>query len=321
MNDNLKQDNISSIIIKDYLKEKKRKRIFRYILFFMFCSLIAYTYFIEDDKISTTSYSHTALIHIDSPIMSNDGSSSEKIIKALNKSFRTQYTKGIILKINSPGGSATQANEVYKEILRLRKEFPEKNIYAVCSDICTSAAYYIASATDEIHANQFSMIGSIGVIMPGFGFVDTIKKVGAERRVFTAGKEKAFLDPFLPLDEIQVNHLNTMLDSIHQFFIKDIQISRGSRLKDDPIIFSGRFWIGEQALDLGLIDGYENEYYIAKEIFKAERIVDYTSRFNYIEKLAQLTSYNSIPKNELYNFQQRETISGLMSIQNMLESK
>jgi len=189
---------------------------------------------------------HTALIDVRGVIAADSEASADNIISSLRDAFESSHAKAIILRMNTPGGSPVQAGYVYDEIKRLRKLHPNKPVYAVISDMCASGGYYIASAADEIYADKASMVGSIGVIMNGFGFVDTMDKLGVERRMFTAGKHKGFLDPFSPLQDSDVKHVKTMLEDIHKQFINMVKAGRGDRLKENDELFSGLVWTGNK---------------------------------------------------------------------------
>ncbi len=230
---------------------------------------------------------HTALVEIRGVIADNEEANADTIVSGLRDAFENKHAAAVILRINSPGGSPVQAGYVNNEIARLRKQYPDKRLYAVVTDICASGGYYIAAAADEIYADKASMVGSIGVLMNGFGFVDTMKKLGVERRLITAGEHKGLLDPFSPLKDDERQHIQRMLDDIHQQFIAVVKKGRGNRLKDDPALFSGLIWTGEQALALGLVDGLGSSSYVAREIVGAEKIVDYTRRRPYFERLAE----------------------------------
>lgn len=229
---------------------------------------------------------HTSMVEIKGIIAAGADASAENIIAGLRDAFNDRDTAGIILRINSPGGSPVQAGYIYDEIMRLRGIHPNIKVYAVITDICASGGYYIASAADDIYADKASMVGSIGVIMNGFGFVDTLKKLGIERRLYTAGKHKGFLDPFSPENKQEVAHLKTMLDDIHQQFIDAVKAGRGNRLKDDKDLFTGLIWTGAESMKLGLIDGLASSSKVARDVIKAENIVDYTHRPNYLQRIA-----------------------------------
>lgn len=229
---------------------------------------------------------HTALIEVRGVIADDSEASADNIVTSLRDAFEAKHVSGIIMRINSPGGSPVQAGYVYDEIKRLREKYPEKALYAVITDMCASGGYYIASAADEIYADKASMVGSIGVIMNGFGFVDTMEKLGVERRMLTAGESKGFLDPFSPLKEKDVNHVKSMLSNIHQQFIDVVKAGRGDRLKDNEELFSGLIWTGEQSMELGLVDGLGSASYVAREIIGQEKVVDYTVQPDPFEQFA-----------------------------------
>ena len=192
-----------------------------------------------------------------------------------------------MLRINSPGGSPVQSGIIYDEIRRLRALHPDTPMYAVVEDICASGGYYIASAADKIYVDKASLVGSIGVLMDNFGFVDAMHKLGVERRVFTSGDNKAFLDPFSPLEPRQVEHAKALLGEIHQQFIEVVRKGRGKRLADSPDVFSGLIWTGAKSIELGLTDGFGSLDYVAREVIKAEQIVDYTQKENIAERFAK----------------------------------
>lgn len=229
---------------------------------------------------------HTAMVEVNGMISDATPANADTIIKGLRKAFRNENTKGVVLRINSPGGSPVQAGYVNDEIYRLREKYPDTRVYAVVTDICASGGYYIAAAADEIYADKASMVGSIGVLMDGYGFTGAMEKLGVERRLYTAGENKGFLDPFSPEKKEDVKHIKMMLNNIHQQFINVVKKGRGDKLTDDPKLFSGLIWTGEESLDLGLIDGLGSSGYVAREIIKAEKIVDYTLRPSFFERFA-----------------------------------
>lgn len=226
---------------------------------------------------------HTALIDINGVISADLEANADNVVTGLRAAFEDENTAGVILRINSPGGSPVQSGYIYDEIKRLRNLHPDIPLYAVISDICTSGGYYIASAADKIFANKASVVGSIGVIMSGFGFVDAMNKLGIERRLLHAGKNKGFLDPFSPLKPDEVAHIDEVLDGVYQQFISVVKAGRGNRLKDDNRIFSGLIWTGEQSLDLGLVDALGSASYVAREVIGAEDIVDYTLHETFLD--------------------------------------
>ena len=235
---------------------------------------------------SSPSQPHTAVVAIKGEIADGADASAEWVVTALRAAFEDEGSQAIVLQINSPGGSPVQAGIINDEIRRL-KEKHKKPVYAVVEESCASAAYYIAVAADEIYVDKASIVGSIGVLMDGFGFTGLMDKLGVERRLMTAGVNKGFLDPFSPQTKPQRAHAQTLLDQIHQQFIQVVREGRGKRLKETPELFSGLFWSGEQAVELGLADGLGNLDYVAREIGKAEDIIDYTRHDNVAERLAK----------------------------------
>ena len=230
---------------------------------------------------------HTALVDITGVISSETDASADMVVTGIRDAFKANQAKALILRLNTPGGSPVQSGIINDEIRRLRATRPDFPVYAVVQDICASGGYYIAVAADEIYADKASIVGSIGVRMDSFGFTEAIDKLGVERRSLTAGQNKSFLDPFLPLKEADVEHANKMLDNIHQQFIEVVKTGRGDRLNaNNEALFSGLFWSGEQALDLGLIDGLASSSKVARDIVGAENIVDYTPRPNYLDRFA-----------------------------------
>jgi protease-4 len=202
-------------------------------------------------------------------------------------SSRGQSTQGVVIRINSPGGSPVQAGQINDEIRRLRAKYPDIPLYAVVEDICASGGYYVAVASDKIYVNQSSIVGSIGVLMDGFGFANALDKLGVERRLLTAGENKGFLDPFSPMQPAQVEHAHAMLDAIHQQFVKVVREGRGERLKETPETFSGLMWTGEKSIAMGLADALGSVEYVAREVVKAEELVDFTPRENIAERVAK----------------------------------
>ena len=230
---------------------------------------------------------HTAVVEIKGEIANGGDASAEFVVAAMKTAFEDEGAKGVILLINSPGGSPVQAGIINDEIKRLKAKHG-KPVYAVVEETCASAAYYIAAAADQIYVDKASIVGSIGVLMDGFGFTGVMEKVGVERRLLTAGENKGFLDPFSPMSDAQRAHAQTMLNQIHAQFINVVKTGRGDRLKlDTPGLFSGLFWSGEQAVEYGLADQLGNVDYVAREVIKADEVIDYTRRDNVAEKLAK----------------------------------
>jgi len=229
---------------------------------------------------------HTAIVELRGEISANSISSADNVNEGLKNAFKDKNTQGVILRINSPGGSPVQAGYINDEIRRLRAEYPDIPLYAVIEDICASGGYYVAVAADKIFVDKASIVGSIGVLMNGFGFTGTMEKLGIERRLLTAGENKGFLDPFLPSNPQQQEYAQEMLNDIHQQFIQVVQKGRGKRLKDKSEIFSGIVWTGQKSIELGLTDALGSADYVAREIIKAESIVDFTTKESFTERFA-----------------------------------
>jgi protease-4 len=230
---------------------------------------------------------HTALVELRGVIGPESSASADNIILGLQGAFKDKGTQGVILRINSPGGSPVQAGYINDEIKRLRAKYPKIPVYAVVEDICASGGYYVAVAADHIYVDKGSIIGSIGVLMDGFGFTGLMDKLGIERRLLAAGENKGFLDPFSPIRENQQKYAESMLDEIHQQFITVVRQGRGKRLKETPELFSGLLWVGTRSVELGLADGLGSVDYVAREVIKAEEIVDFTPRENIAERVAR----------------------------------
>ncbi|SFF25911.1 S49 family peptidase [Nitrosomonas sp. Nm166] len=273
------------------LREQRRARrwgiFFKSLTFiYLFILLFVALGWINDGKVRITD-KHTALIDLKGIITADSASSADKINASLQSAFRDKNTKGVILRINSPGGSPVQAGYINDEIRRLRIKYPEVPLYAVIGDICASGGYYVAAAADKIFVDKASLVGSIGVLMDGFGFTGTLEKLGVERRLLTAGENKGFLDPFMPLDPAQKEHATTLLKEIHEQFIRVVQQGRGERLKDNSDIFSGIVWTGQKSIDLGLADEMGSAEYVAREIIKAEVLIDYSPREGFTDLFAK----------------------------------
>lgn len=231
---------------------------------------------------------YTALVDLEGEIAADSEASADNVIDGLRAAFEDKAAAGVILRADSPGGSPVQAAYIYDEILRLREKYPKTPLYAVIGDTCASGCYYAVAAADRIYASPASLVGSIGVLMDGFGFVDGMKKLGIERRLLTAGENKGMLDPFSPLDAKARRHAQQMLDEIHQQFIEAVKDGRGDALKSgNREIFSGLFWTGAKAKELGLVDEFGGASYVAREVIGAEDIVDYTVRENLFHRLAE----------------------------------
>jgi len=230
---------------------------------------------------------HTALVEVSGVIGPGAEASAERVTAALQAAFKDENTQGVVVRINSPGGSPVQANNIYEEMRRLRKKYPKIPLYAVVEDLCASGGYYVAVGADKIFVARSSIVGSIGVRMDGFGVTGLMEKLGVERRLITAGENKGFLDPFLPEDEGQKRHAQGLLRDVHQQFIGVVREGRGDRLKETPEVFSGLVWTGERSIELGLADAVGSLDYVAREVVKAEHIIDFTQKENVAEKLAR----------------------------------
>jgi protease IV len=272
------------------IKEQRRGRrwgIFFKLLGFAYLTFLILMLFDWRGEDGLTGGKHSALVDLTGVIQAKGAASADNVTAALQGAFKDKNTQGVILRINSPGGSPVQAGIIYDEIGRLRAKYPNVPMYAVVEDICASGGYYVASAADKIFVDKASIVGSIGVILDQFGFTGTMDKVGVERRVITAGENKAFLDPFSPLRPEDVKHAHELLDQVHQQFIDVVKKGRGKRLKESPELFSGLFWTGTKSIELGLADGYGSVDSVARDVIKAEQIVDYTRKDNVVERIAR----------------------------------
>ena len=230
---------------------------------------------------------HTAMVEMTGIIADGEAASAQNVILGLRAAFKNNRSAAVILKINSPGGSPVQAGYINREITRLRELYPEKPLYAVVTDICASGGVFAAVAADQIYVDRASIVGSIGVMMDGFGFVEAMEKIGIERRLMIAGEHKGFLDPFSPAEQFEKEHVQKLLDEIHQQFIEAVKKGRGDRLINNAEIFSGLFWTGEQALKVGLVDGFGSAGYVAREVVGVENIQDYTYREDVLQRFAK----------------------------------
>lgn len=281
---------IEKIALAAVTEQRRARRwgvFFKGLLFFYLFSLLLIGLYPRFEKgLSDSSKSHTAVIDISGMIAENQDASASAIIEGLRNAVEDKGTKGIILHLNTPGGTPVQAAYVYDEIRRTKEKNPELPIYAVVSDICASGCYYIAAAADEIYVSQASIIGSIGVLMESFGFVDMMDKLGVERRLLIAGSHKAILDPFSPANVEEMKHMQTLLDQVHQQFIEAVRQGRGDRLKETQDMFSGLVWTGADSLKLGLADGLGNDDYVAREIIGEKNLVNFTYQERLFDRLA-----------------------------------
>ena len=272
------------------VNEQKRARrwgIFFKTLTFVYVAAILYLYTPDVDVSAAGTGKHTALVELTGVIAADKEANADDVVAGLRDAFENKHTAGVILRINSPGGSPVQAGYINDEIKRLRKEYPDTPFYVVISDICASGGYYVAAAADKIYADKASIVGSIGVRMDGFGFVEAIEKLGVERRLLTAGEHKGFLDPFQPAQQADIEQVQKLLDDIHQQFIDVVTAGRGDKLKQDPDLFSGYVWTGEQAVTLGLVDELGSSGYVAREVIGEETIIDYTQTEDWLTKFGK----------------------------------
>jgi protease IV len=272
------------------LKEQRRARlwgIFFKLLTFAYVTLILIMAVDWQGRTGTGGRKHTAMVEVNGTIAPGGEASADKVTSALQAAFKDKNTQGVVVRINSPGGSPVQAQTIYDEMRRLREKYPDIPLYAVIEDICASGGYFVAAGADRIYVGKASIVGSIGVLMNGFGFTGLMDKLGVERRLITAGENKGMLDPFSPLDEKDKSHIQTMMKDIHEQFIGVVREGRGKRLKDTPDLFSGLIWTGQKSVELGLADGIGSLEFVAREVVKAEDIVDFTQKDNLAERFAK----------------------------------
>ena len=279
---------IEKLLLADVRERRaaRRWRIVRSLLWMLLFGALIWLLFSDALPTSTPATPHTAMVAIKGEIADEAEASAEFVVAAMKSAFEDSGSQAVVLLINSPGGSPVQAGLISDEIHRLRA-LHKKPVYAVVEETAASAAYYIASAADKIYVDKASIVGSIGVLINGFGFVDTLDKLGIERRLLTAGENKGFLDPFSPQSEAHKQHAQTMLEQIHRQFIDVVKKGRGERLKETPEMFSGLFWTGEQSVALGLADDFGSLDSVARDVVKAEKLVDYTNKKNLAERFAK----------------------------------
>ena len=279
---------IEKLLLADVRERRaaRRWRIVRSLLWMLLFGALIWLLFSDALPTSTPATPHTAMVAIKGEIADEAEASAEFVLPALRSAMEDKGAQALVLLINSPGGTPVQAGLISDEIHRLRA-LHKKPVYAVVEETAASAAYYIASAADKIYVDKASIVGSIGVLINGFGFVDTLDKLGIERRLLTAGENKGFLDPFSPQSEAHKQHAQTMLEQIHRQFIDVVKKGRGERLKETPEMFSGLFWTGEQSVALGLADDFGSLDSVARDVVKAEKLVDYTNKKNLAERFAK----------------------------------
>jgi protease-4 len=273
--------------LKETRKARRWKAVFRVLTLLIFVGVILAVFDFHLPGRGMGMEKHTALVTLEGEISSSSMANALDINSSLTAAFENENSAGVVLRINSPGGSPVQAGMMNDEIHRLRKLYPSKPFYVVVEDICASGGYYVAVAGDQILVDKASLVGSIGVIMEGFGFTGLMDKLGVTRRMITAGSNKGMMDPFSKENPQQVEMIKTMIDEIHQQFIAVVKAGRGDRLKETPEMFSGRVWNGEQAIKIGLVDGYGTVETVARDIFKAPDILDYTMKENFAERVAK----------------------------------
>ncbi len=273
--------------LKETRKARRWKAVFRILTLIVFVGAILAVFDFHLPGRGMGAEKHTALVTLEGEISSSSMANALDINSSLTAAFENENSAGVVLRINSPGGSPVQAGMMNDEIHRLRKLYPSKPLYVVVEDICASGGYYVAVAGDQILVDKASLVGSIGVIMEGFGFTGLMDKLGVTRRMITAGFNKGMMDPFSKENPQQVEMIKTMIDEIHQQFIAVVKAGRGDRLKETPEMFSGRVWNGEQAIKIGLVDGYGTVESVARDVFKAPDILDYTIKENFAERVAK----------------------------------
>ncbi|OYY13049.1 MAG: S49 family peptidase [Polynucleobacter sp. 24-46-87] len=290
VNQNWERQALEHLLLENLKETRKARRwraVFRILTLIIFIGVVLAVFDFNIPGRGMGTEKHTALVTIEGEISSSSLANALDINSSLTSAFENESSVGVVLRINSPGGSPVQAGMMNDEIQRLRKLYPAKPLYVVVEDICASGGYYVAVAGDQILVDKASLVGSIGVIMEGFGFTGLMDKLGVTRRMIAAGSNKGMMDPFSKENPQQVEMIKTMIDEIHQQFIAVVKAGRGDRLKETPEMFSGRVWNGEQAIKIGLVDGYGTVETVARDIFKAPDILDYTMKENFAERVAK----------------------------------
>ncbi len=286
---NWERETLEKLVFAAVDEQKKARRwgiFFKLLTFTYLLTLLGVAVYPQlKSEMTSSDEKHAAVIDIQGVIADSEPASAQVIIEGLRSAVKNANTKGIILKINSPGGSPVQADYVYNEIRRLREKHPDIPIYSVVTDICASGGYYIAAASDRIFVNKASLVGSIGVLMNGFGFVEVLDKLGIERRLMTAGRHKAMLDPFSPVNDGESKHMQTLLNHVHQQFIDAVRTGRGERLQESEDTFSGLVWNGTESVKLGLADDFGSVDSVAKNIIGTETMLNFTPQENLMERL------------------------------------
>jgi protease-4 len=279
------------------LQEQRRARrwgiFFKLLTFVYLAVLLVMLVDIDYEEVGKGEH-HTALVEIKGVILSGEDAGADNVISGLRAAFKDENTKGVILRINSPGGSPVQAGYIFDEIIRLREKYKDVPVYAVIADIAASGGYYVASAADKIYADKASIVGSIGVRMDSFGFVEAMEKLGIERRLMTAGENKALLDPFLPLSALEKDHMQELLNEFHGQFIEVVKKGRGDRLKESDELYSGLVWSGEQSVELGLVDVLGSAGFVSREVIGVEEVKDFTKQRDWLERFADRTGVSML---------------------------
>jgi len=285
------RDIVKKLAFSAITEQRRSRRWGIFFKFLMFAYLITLLVLWIPDQLPGTGLKtgdkHTALVEVKGIIADDTEASADNVISGLRDAFEDKKTKGVILRINSPGGSPVQAGYINDEIHRLKKKHPDIPVYAVVSDLCASGGYYIAVGADEIYVDKASIIGSIGVLMSSFGLVEGMENLGVERRLITAGEHKGIMDPFSPAEDFDRDYIKRMLEKIHQQFIAVVREGRGDRLKENEETFSGLFWTGEESVEMGLADALGSSSYVARDVIEAEEIVDFTAKEDIVERLAK----------------------------------
>ena len=268
-------------------RRTRRWNIFFKCLLALYLLALLFLYMPTDwSSLGSVSTKHTALVELSGPISDESEASADTVIAGLRDAFEDKNTAGVILRANSPGGSPVQSAYIYNEIKRLRELHEDIPVYAVVTDVCASGCYYVISAADDIYVDKSSIVGSIGVRMDSFGFVDTMEILGVERRLYTAGESKGFLDPFLPSKASDIEHVSKLLDDIHETFITAVKEGRGDRLKKSPDMFTGLVWTGEESVKMGMADAIGSSGYVAREIIGEEEVVDFTEKPDLLKRIS-----------------------------------
>jgi len=290
-NDNWERETLEKLAFASLKEQRTARRwgiFFKLLIFiYLFALLIIFQLRLGDSVDVGGDEKHTAVVEVNGVIASDADANADDVIHALRKAFEDEDTAGVIVRINSPGGSPVQSGYINDEMWRLRKEYPDIPLHAVITDLGASGGYYIAVGAENIYADKSSLVGSIGVIMSSFGFVETIEKLGIERRLMTAGENKGFLDPFSPEKSEERDHVQVLLDQMHQQFIETVKTGRGDRLKEEEKVFSGLIWTGEEAVRLGLVDDLASSSSIARNVIGAEKLVSFTAKKDVVDRLLE----------------------------------